>query len=166
MQWNNRFTSSGTALRWATGSKSRPLPSIGVGTVDEIYAGHVAEHVKDVEAAFRRWHALMKTGGVITVVVPDCPGSVRQWLSGRHWPGIEHPSDRGMLAAATGYHDREHAARDPELLQMHRRFWDFSSLSTCLKFAGFQNIEKTDDHPLMVRTCRDLGWQLALRASR
>jgi hypothetical protein len=39
------------------------LPSFEANCADEIYAGHVAEHVDDVKASFGRWFEVLKPGG-------------------------------------------------------------------------------------------------------
>jgi predicted SAM-dependent methyltransferase len=38
------------------------LPSFEANCADEIYAGHVAEHVDDVKASFGRWFEVLKPG--------------------------------------------------------------------------------------------------------
>jgi predicted SAM-dependent methyltransferase len=38
------------------------LPSSEANCADEIYAGHVAEHVDDVKASFGRWLEVLKPG--------------------------------------------------------------------------------------------------------
>ena len=45
------------------------LPSFEANCADEIYAGHVAEHVDDVKASFGRWFEVLKPGGRITITV-------------------------------------------------------------------------------------------------
>jgi hypothetical protein len=45
------------------------LPSFEANCVDQIYAGHVAEHVDDVKASFGRWFEVLKPGGRITITV-------------------------------------------------------------------------------------------------
>jgi 16S rRNA (cytosine1402-N4)-methyltransferase len=44
------------------------LPSFEANCADEIYAGHVAEHVDDVKASFGRWFEVLKPGGRLAVV--------------------------------------------------------------------------------------------------
>jgi len=56
------------------------LPSFEANCADEIYAGHVAEHVDDVKASFGRWFEVLKPGGRITITVPDCRGANRIWF--------------------------------------------------------------------------------------
>ena len=138
------------------------LPSIAPGTVDEIYAGHIAEHVEDVTQAFRRWWEILRVGGKITVVVPDGPGAVRLWAAGQTFPVLGAAPDAGMLGIATGYLSREASEADAALLQMHRRVFDSSALSACLQHAGFRGIRPVDNHPLMVCPSSSLGWQIAL----
>ena len=43
------------------------LPSFEANCADEIYAGHVPEHVDDVKASFGRWFEVLKPGGRITI---------------------------------------------------------------------------------------------------
>jgi predicted SAM-dependent methyltransferase len=38
------------------------LPSFEANCADEIYGGHVAEHVDDVKASFGRWFEVLKPG--------------------------------------------------------------------------------------------------------
>lgn len=51
------------------------LPSIEANCADEIYAGHVAEHVDDVKRAPGCWFEVLKPGSRITITVPDCRGA-------------------------------------------------------------------------------------------
>ena len=62
------------------------LPSFEANCADEIYAGHVAEHVDDVKASFGRWFEVLKPGGRITITVPDCRGANRMWLERNFFP--------------------------------------------------------------------------------
>jgi predicted SAM-dependent methyltransferase len=62
------------------------LPSFEANCADEIYAGHVAEHVDDVKASFGRWFEVLKPSGRITITVPDCRGANRVWLERKRFP--------------------------------------------------------------------------------
>jgi hypothetical protein len=138
------------------------LPSVGPDSVDEIYAGHVAEHVADVGTTLRRWLEVLKPGGKITITVPDAEGANRLWIEGREFPVLGHPPDRGALAVMTGYHSRDEIAGDPDRLHMHRRAFDRSTLVLCMTAVGFSGVRLVDDHPIMVKRCSELGWQFAL----
>jgi hypothetical protein len=135
--------------------------------VDEIYAGHIAEHVVDVEAAFSRWREILKPGGVVTVTVPDCEGAGKLWRERAQFPVIDVDANVGLAAVATGYLSREAAAADvdPVRLSSHRRVFDRSTLKLCLKACGFVNVREVDSHPVMVAPCCKLGWQMAIEAT-
>jgi predicted SAM-dependent methyltransferase len=62
------------------------LSSFEANCADEIYAGHVAEHVDDVKASFGGWFEVLKPGGRITITVPDCRGANRMWLERKRFP--------------------------------------------------------------------------------
>jgi predicted SAM-dependent methyltransferase len=48
-------------------------------TVDEIYAGHLLEHLPESLslAPLREWHRVLRPGGTLTVVVPDLLAAAR-----------------------------------------------------------------------------------------
>jgi predicted SAM-dependent methyltransferase len=48
--------------------------------IEEIYAGHLLEHLEDPLAALRQWYSWLKTGGKLGVVVPDVE-EVEMWLA-------------------------------------------------------------------------------------
>lgn len=60
----------------------RPLP-FGSGSCEAVYAAHVLEHLRPVEA--RRLaaeaHRLLRPGGVVRIVVPDLEGVARAYLA-------------------------------------------------------------------------------------
>src|SRR5437763_15282582 len=78
------------------------LRSFEANCADEIYAGHVAEHVDDVKASFGRWFEVLKPGGRITITVPDCRGANRLWLEGKRFPRLDLEPRHGIIQVATG----------------------------------------------------------------
>jgi len=57
-------------------------------SVDEIYAGHMLEHVTDEDEALYEWYRVLKPGGTITITVPDVEKGLIEMVSGRidnHW---------------------------------------------------------------------------------
>src|SRR5438874_9236576 len=70
------------------------LPSFEANCADEIYAGHVAEHMDDIKASFGRWFEVLKPGGRITITVPDCRGANRIWLDRKRFPALALGPDR------------------------------------------------------------------------
>ena len=141
------------------------LPSFETNCADEIYAGHVAEHVDDVKATFRRWFEVLKPGGRITITVPDCRGANRMWLERKHFPALELGPDDGIIQIITGVkildvNDEKKAAA------LHKRVFDESTLRVCMEAAGFTNIVAVDNHEAMVAPCSSLGWQIALQGDK
>ncbi len=137
------------------------LPSVAPDSVEEIYAGHLAEHVDNVQATFTRWHAVLKPGGRITITVPDCRGANRLWLKGKRFPALEVGPDEGILQITTGVKPADLHGRAPEAV-LHKRVFDESTLRICMEAAGFVDIASVDNHEAMVAPCSTLGWQIAL----
>src|SRR5437763_7703374 len=77
------------------------LPSFEANCADEIYAGHVAEHMDDVKVSFGRWFEVLKPGGRITITVPDCRGAHRMGLERKRSPALELGRDEGIIAITT-----------------------------------------------------------------
>lgn len=140
------------------------LPSVELATVDEIYAGHVAEHVGDLGATLRRWFEVLRPGGRCTITVPDLPGAIALWRARSVFPGILYPADEGLVAIATGVRTAAEAAAKE--LQVHRRAFDSSCLKLCMEAVGFAAVHPVDYHPLMVMSNAALGWQTALEGTR
>jgi hypothetical protein len=144
------------------------LPSLGRDTVDEIFAGHLLEHVADVEITLARWYEVLKPGRRLTVAVPDCEGAVRLWREGRDFPIMAAGAgpDVGLCGAVTGYLSRAESAADVGGFQAHRRAFDRSTLHLCLKAAGFVAVREVDGHEAMYAPCSRLGWQIAAEARK
>jgi predicted SAM-dependent methyltransferase len=54
-------------------------------SIDFIYAGHLVEHFypDTLAAAIRSWHRVLKPGGKLVIVTPDCGAIFRDYASGR-----------------------------------------------------------------------------------
>ena len=137
------------------------LPSFEANCADEIYAGHVAEHVDDLKASFGRWLEVLKPGGRITITVPDCRGANRMWLERKRFPALELGPDEGIIAITTGVKEEDVGDQNKETM-LHHRVFDESTLRICMEAAGFINIAAVDNHEAMVAPSSALGWQLAL----
>ncbi len=140
------------------------LPSFQAGTVDQIYAGHVLEHVEDLGACLRRWFQLLKPGGTCVITVPDLVGAIKLWRAGRTFPGILYPPLDGLVAIAAGVRNPQEA--EAKELQVHRRAFDASCLQLVMEAVGFKGVHLVDYHPLMVMNNRALGWQTAMHGTR
>jgi predicted SAM-dependent methyltransferase len=53
-------------------------------TFDEIYARNVLEHVKETQETLAEWARLLKSGGRLTVIVPDVLGIAGDYQSGKN----------------------------------------------------------------------------------
>jgi predicted SAM-dependent methyltransferase len=137
------------------------LPSFGANCADEIYAGHVAEHVEDVKIAFGRWFEVLKPGGRITITVPDCRGANRMWLERQRFPALEVGPDEGIIQITTGVKTLD-VDDEMRAAALHYRVFDESTLRICMEAVGFTNIVAVDNHEAMVAPCSSLGWQIAL----
>ncbi len=131
------------------------LPSFEANCADEIYAGHVAEHMDDMKASFGCWFEVLKPGGRITITVPDCRGANRMWLERKRFPALELGPDEGIIAVTTGVKAEDVGDREKERV-LHHPVFDESTLRICMQAAGFINIAPVD-----ITTKR--WWRLAQR---
>ena len=136
------------------------LPSFEANCADEIYAGHVAEHVDDVKASFGRWFEVLKPGGRLTITVPDCRGTNQLWLERKAFPGLDLGPDEGVIKVATGITVED--LKERKQVPVHNRVFDESILRICMEAAGLIDIAAVDNHEAMVAPCSFLGWQIAL----
>lgn len=149
------------------------LPSVQDETVDEVYAGHVLEHVGDPWQALLTWRRVLKPGGVLTVVVPDHQYSVRRWANNEPFEGMlvvdGAPAPVGSLlgflgvtAGHIGYasyfaaHSLNHNAAQA---QLHLRSFDKPTLWGMLEACGFEDLQEVTYHPCM--SCQ-VDWQFGI----
>ncbi|MCC6212857.1 MAG: tetratricopeptide repeat protein [Burkholderiales bacterium] len=109
------------------------------GSVDEIYASHVIEHLSyrdPVQTALREFHRVLKRGGTARIGVPDFERLCRLYLDPRH-----SDQDRFfIMQMAFGGQVDEH--------DFHRVGFDFETLSRYLTAAGFSRVERVGDFGL------------------
>ena len=94
-------------------------------TIDEIYAGHLVEHLypQEAEAAIRQWYALLKPGGIIGITTPDF-----RYIAGAYLTGVPGFSVKELIHTYLfSYKQESH----------HRTIWDVESLTALLANAGF-----------------------------
>jgi len=106
------------------------LNEIKDDSIDLIYACHVLEHADYEESAraLKRWHAVLKVGGVLRVAVPDMEAHFAHYfyhkdlraLHSTFWGSQRHPYD------------------------YHKNGWDFQKLKEDLKSVGFLDIRRYD----------------------
>ncbi len=118
-------------------------------SIDEIYAGHLLEHftLKEGHRALSEWKRVLKTGGIITITVPD--------------------TEKGLSEFRKGNIDLEwfeqivYGASDRDQQHHHQVFTEdilFSMISQ-----HFKEAEIIDDSPYLMGR---VNWQTIIKAKR
>jgi SAM-dependent methyltransferase len=148
------------------------LPSFQDNSVDAIYAGHIAEHLIDLEVALCRWCDLLKPGGTLTITVPDHEKTLDYWCKGETFPALGVGAVQGMTRVMTGFsnYSEYFSTMQASSLQAeaakHRRVFDLSLLAICFKALGLVEIERLMEHECMPVNCWVADWQLCLFAKK
>jgi predicted SAM-dependent methyltransferase len=100
------------------------------GSVDEIYACHILEHIsrKDIIDTLSHWSRLLRVGGKLRLAVPDFEAVVKLYMRD---PLNLHESLLGLLYG--GQRNK---------WDYHTMPFDFANLNRLLKEVGFSNIER------------------------
>ena len=98
--------------------------------VDEIYAGHLVEHLTPTEAvdALRGWYSILKPGGKIAICTPDFRAISQMYIEGKIT--IDELNDVYIFSYCQESH--------------HRTVWDAESLKKLLIKTGFMNVQEMD----------------------
>jgi predicted SAM-dependent methyltransferase len=126
----------------------RKGPLVQAGTADAVYASHVLEHLSlsDFKKALKNTHAMLATGGVFRLIVPDLLERARHYVS----TAGENPRAAEWFMRET-FLGREH--RPTRILGLLREFfgnsahlwmWDEASLTEELKHAGFAGVRRCE----------------------
>lgn len=138
-----------------------PLP-FGDGELDEVYAGHLLEHLHldDGKAFLRECYRCLKPGGKIGVVVPDVYEVMRRYvnrmpdavyINGFWW----NVSDLDAVGSIFLY--------SPSAIQKSRHEWSYDArtLQRIMFWAGFVDLTPIDryrDARLGIGTWYQCGW--------
>lgn len=100
----------------------------GDGTVDNLFAGEVLEHLRvDVaHRVLREARRVLRPGGVIRLCVADLQCAIEQYLADRKQEALGfflYDNGRGGLSA-------------------HRSVWDFGLLDDALRSVGFSSVQR------------------------
>lgn len=100
----------------------------GDNSVDFIYAGHLVEHFypDTLPVALKEWHRVLRPGGKLVVVTPDCGTVMRDYTRGKF--GIQGVWQQiyGRIYAYDRDSERHHIAFDaPELIRFFTEFPHF-----------------------------------------
>lgn len=111
-----------------------PLP-FPPGRADAIFMEHVLEHLPaDVGLqALRRWHGLLRPGGVVRISVPDVGRYLTSYAGDRRFLEAQRPGRPTPLLAVAEvvYHHG------------HRSVWDAPTLVALLEAAGFTEVRES-----------------------
>lgn len=111
---------------------ARTLATFADGSVDEVYASHLLEHLGRFggQLAVNTWFRVLRSGGELRVILPDIAYSIRRWLSAydahRDPYGFKSQCLWGVQSDPGQYHT-----------------WGYTeeSLRFTVRGAGFQGIE-------------------------
>jgi len=122
----------------------RHLSKFKENTVDTIYACMVLEHLGRFKypLALKRWHALLKDGGILRITVPDFEAICEYYMETK---------DLATIYCAL------YAGQDSSK-NYHYWCWDFKTLKQDLESAGFKNITRYDRDKTEHANVRD--WSL------
>jgi predicted SAM-dependent methyltransferase len=97
-------------------------------SVDLIYSSHMLEHLsrKDSMRALQRWFAVLKTGGVLRLSVPDLQAVFEYYMFSKDLDTLF-----GFLYGSQKYFH-----------SFHYMGWDERTLRRDLELVGFENIKK------------------------
>lgn len=155
---------AGVLPDWATETKwpdnilvhdlRKPLP-FRDGFAEAIYGSHLLEHLYlvEAEALLRECNRVLRSGGILRLVVPDARAAVEEYLGARPFGDSD---EKASLPAADrlnerlGFRDRHPPAGSlpyrvyAALHDFHSHKWmyDEESLSAELEKAGFQDVRR------------------------
>lgn len=106
------------------------LKTFDAGCADLIYSSHCLEHVSRnyFKEALKRWHEVLKPGGILRIAVPDIRAAMEWYLKTFNLDDIQ-----GLLWG--GQRD-EH--------DIHFIGWDEKTMTRDLTEAGFMNVKRYD----------------------
>jgi predicted SAM-dependent methyltransferase len=118
-------------------------------SVDEIYSGHMIEHLDKYETrkTYKEWWRVLKPNGLLHVVVPDiCKAIEMYWDKKLDMAWVERVAYGGI---------EERAA------QAHKQLFNEVKLIEDLSNAGFSNLKGLDYYSNLP-VCVVVGWQTGL----
>ncbi|OPX99510.1 MAG: putative glycosyltransferase EpsH [Syntrophorhabdus sp. PtaB.Bin047] len=117
-----------------------------VGTVDEIYCGHMLEHLTLAEGkkALKYWNCLLKPCGKIAVTVPDFDVLAKKYLDNPTVDALKEMNDLYIYSYCQESH--------------HRYCYSGDLLKQVMEEAGFKDVRRLPvDHPYFVDP---VDWQV------
>lgn len=131
------------------------------GSVDEVFAGHVLEHLTwdEGQAALAEWRRVLKSGGRLGVVVPDFRAICRAYLANEgtvvEWPAGTRRLARDLhLINGMFLYSWEQASP-------HKWMYSLDHLREALEAAGFAvtvEIDRDNDPRIVIGAWYQCGW--------
>ena len=109
---------------------ARRLPMIMNGTVSEIYACHILEHVErnEVGNVLQEWNRVLRPGGMLRIAVPDFEAIVEEYVEKRDLKCFQ-----GLLYGGQTYD-----------YNFHHVAFDFEMIKKLLESGGFSEVRRYD----------------------
>jgi len=113
-------------------------------SADGIYCSHVLEHLsyKDFQMALKNTFLILKPGGTFRGVVPDLKAAALSYIE--HFDDHEAPATEFLRSTMLGIENRNKTLASTIKgfygNSKHLWMWDYKSLESELKKAGFKNI--------------------------
>jgi SAM-dependent methyltransferase len=118
------------------------------GSVDEIYASHILEHLRWDSPALTEWFRVLKHGGLLTVAVPDIVQTYFLYKHGVNWGAYGLPIDVHYLNACVfgskylGEIVPEMQKIWPKMGGTHQQIFIFDMLTEAVVAAGFDEVHE------------------------
>ena len=136
----------------------RDLSQFADGSVEEVYASHVYEHLSymtELEPALREAFRVLKRGGLFRMGVPNLDVLCRLFVKFQHSMQVRQELMRRIYGGQTDAYDYHKAG-----------FW-FEDLSDMLKEIGFSGVQRVDSFGLFKDTTEQVfdGQRISLNVS-
>lgn len=133
------------------------------GEVDELYSAHAVEHISytEIEQVLCEWYRVLKSGGKLTIKMPDLDFLCRAYVEGTH------SAEETMIAIFGGFGDypggpegwekisgnpnwQRNTIQDGEIAHpgtytewgAHKALYNFNTFRIRLEKAGFKNVQR------------------------
>ena len=123
------------------------LPGIKNNSCDGVYCSHVLEHLtfEDCKVAISNTYKMLKVGGIFRCVVPDLEAYARTYINALDNKEV----DAGNEFMKISYLGRKSSPLGTKAWmksifgnENHKWMWDYHTLSTIIKLAGFKKIRR------------------------
>jgi GT2 family glycosyltransferase/predicted SAM-dependent methyltransferase len=123
-----------------------------LGTVDEIYCGHLLEHLtfEEGQRALKYWHSLLKDGGKIGITVPNFDVIAASYLKDPTPEAMKELNDYFIYSYVQD--------------SLHKYCYSEDLLKESMEAAGFEKLKKLpEDHRFFVE---NVPWQVGFQGTK